>query len=181
MARGISLLEAAAIMRSFNREKDEAVIRGLDMVGRMALRFAVTEFMQGLGQGKNARPPNPPPGPLGIRSGNLRRAYHAVPARRDRGIGWTVGLTVDLAQAPYGLIHERGGTIRHPGSSGKLQVFMPRAAFGGGRPVFAMKTKPHPIHIPARPVMQPAMNKAATFAPQEVERQLDATVKRLFG
>jgi len=51
----------------------------------------------------------------------------------------------------YGEIHERGKTIRHPGST-KLQRFTV-----GGAVVFTRKTRAHNIGIPARPFLSPAL------------------------
>lgn len=65
---------------------------------------------------------------------------------------------IDLDVVPYARIHEFGGTINHPGGTpyfigadGKAK-FVSKAA-GAGLP----KTKPHPIEIPARPYITPAM------------------------
>lgn len=59
-----------------------------------------------------ADPPNPPPGPLKKRSGNLARAVFVIPFRwkGDSGQG---ALAINDAAAPYGKVHEFGG-IRVP-------------------------------------------------------------------
>lgn len=63
----------------------------------------------------------------------------------------------------YARIHEYGGMINHPGGTPYIVIF--------GRPVFLSRdrvsgkrgvkhTKPHQIHIPARPYFQPTVRKS---------------------
>jgi hypothetical protein len=128
---GFSLQDLVNALGAFSGRLDETILGALDRGTRtIALRSAVTDFMQGLGTGKNAQPPNPPPGPLGIRTGNLRRDVQAVPATGG-GTQFVVALSAG-ANVPYAAIHEFGG------DAGK-----------GGH-----------AHIPARPYMLPALQKS---------------------
>lgn len=98
---------------------------------------------------------------LAVRNARARRKTGKMAASirptgpRQVGSGYVVGVTAGNASVRYAAIQERGGTIRHPGASGKLQVFEVR-----GRTVFTMHTRPHNIRIPARPYMLPAVKQA---------------------
>lgn len=109
-------MRAIEALGRFESGRAQAILRGLDRGMRPVLRACLTTWMQGLGNGaatgKNpGRPPNPPPGPIGIRTGRLRRAVTVI-APRQSGDEFETGLQVDLNAAPYGRIHELGGTTR---------------------------------------------------------------------
>ena len=123
--------QAAKILKAFDRRIDKAIPRGLSKGLRIAQRYAITPpSMVPLGRGKRSRPPNPPPGPLGIRSGNLRRDVKPTQPKKVGG-SWVAGLQAGLKVA-YARIHELGGYA------------------GRGRKV----------RIPARPYMRPALVRA---------------------
>jgi hypothetical protein len=112
---GFTLQQLVNALGTFDGRLDETIEGALNRGTRtIALRSAVTDFMEGLGTGKNAQPPNPPPGPLGIRTGNLRRDVVAVPAVGG-GAQWIVALAAG-ANVPYAGIHEFGG------STGKAMI-----------------------------------------------------------
>jgi hypothetical protein len=108
---------------------DAAIIDGINRAARMAQKTAITKYMQGGGKDPIKNPPNPPPGPLKIRTGDLRRAVDIVLAYRVSGDTFMSGLKVDLSAVAYGRIHELGGFA------------------GRGRSV----------RIPARPYLRPAL------------------------
>jgi hypothetical protein len=97
---GFTLDDLIAALGRFESQVSPTVQRALDRgMKTLALRSAITDFMEGLGSGKNAQPPNPPPGPLGIRSGDLRRDVRAIPAEQS-GSGWTAALAAGFS-VPY--------------------------------------------------------------------------------
>jgi hypothetical protein len=89
-------------------------------------------------------------------SGDLIRSVLPVLAREvSTGViegAVTIGAKKNEPGVHYAGIHEHGGTIQHPGSTGKLQVFE-----AGGETIFTMKTKPHAIRIPQRAYAAPAL------------------------
>ena len=101
---------------------------------------------------------------LQVVTGNLLRAATVYKGRGNvskttgSGTSFSFQWGIDLKVVPYARIHEFGGTINHPGGTpyfigadGKAK-FVNKAA-GADLP----KTKPHPIEIPARPYITPAM------------------------
>src|SRR5688572_6919074 len=88
---------------------DAAILDGINRAARMAQTTAITKYMQGGGKDPVKNPPNPPPGPLKIRTGNLRRAVDIVQAYRVAGDTFMSGLKVGLSAVVYGRIHELGG------------------------------------------------------------------------
>jgi hypothetical protein len=141
-----------AALGRFESQLGPTVGRALDRgMKTLALRSAITDFMEGLGSGKNAQPPNPPPGPLGIRSGNLRRDVRAIPAEQT-GDGWTAALAAGFS-VPYAAIHEFGGDA------------------GRG----------HKAHIPARPYMTPAIEKTKDQIAAMVQADVEALASSVLG
>lgn len=127
------------------------------------------------GQYIASRPGTPP----GTRSGRLR---NSITHRRMSGLRWAVGTNVR-----YGRTHELGGTINHPGGTAYIVVGPGRARFisnkkaaelqGQGRQV--KRTKPHPIVMPKRPFLVPALRKAESSG--NLQRTFDAGFKQGFG
>ena len=70
----LTFLQAANALRTFRENLRPTAAAAATKAMKIPLRLALTKYMEGLGRGKNAQPPNPAPGPLGIRTGNLRRA-----------------------------------------------------------------------------------------------------------
>lgn len=97
--------DAAERIARFKDGLPAAVTAGLNEGLKGALRTSVTKYMQGLGTGANAQPPNPPPGPLGIRTGDLRRSVAIVQAKPVGAMTFQGGLTVGII---YGPTHEYG-------------------------------------------------------------------------
>jgi hypothetical protein len=170
-----TLREAASALRKFDRESRALYLRVADAGSKMAVRLSVTKYMEGKGSGKNASPANPPPGPLGIRSGDLRRTVKIIPARY-RGSIVHGGIAAGSPKVLYARIHEQGGTIHHPGSVGKLQVFQ-----AGGKTIFATRTKPHAIRIPARPYLRPAALEAQPWTVRQMKVELSALATKVIG
>lgn len=138
------------------RYREQARERARDTFRRSldrALRRAVVEFMVGGGSDADV---NPPPGPLRIRSGTLRRAVHVLDPKWDGG-DLKGGLYVDLAEAPYGRIHELGGTT----SAHEIRPVKAKALHWveheTGEDVFAQLVRHPGSVIPARPFMTPAL------------------------
>lgn len=66
----------------------------------------------------------------------------------------------------YAAIQEFGGTINHPGGTpyiiiGGQAVFISneKAAEREGKGLYVKRTKPHTIHVPARPYLRPALKE----------------------
>ena len=86
------------------------------------------------------------------------------------------------SKAPYAVIHEYGGTIKHPGgtpyfinSEGKA-VFVSNAGQGAFHGL--KKTKPHDIKIPERPYMRPASKKMRPEIVKDMKVIFDAVLRR---
>lgn len=103
-------------------------------------------------------------GKLNLVKKNLFRAATVYKGRGNvskttgSGSSFSFQWGIDLKVIPYARIHEFGGTINHPGGTpyfigkdGKAK-FVSKAK-GSDLP----RTKPHPIEIPARPYITPAM------------------------
>lgn len=92
-----------------------------------------------------------------FRAATVYKAPGNVSKTTGSGTSFSFEWGIDLDIVPYARIHEFGGTINHPGGTpffikdGQLR-FVRKA--NGAR--FA-KTKPHPIVIPARPYITPAL------------------------
>lgn len=92
-----------------------------------------------------------------FRAASVYKAPGNVSKTTGSGTSFSFQWGIDLKVIPYARIHEFGGTINHPGGTpyyikdGELRFV--RKANGARFP----KTKPHPIEIPARPYITPAM------------------------
>jgi phage gpG-like protein len=158
-----------AIMKLGHVERDwpNAIMLGFNHGLRFALRFSVTDFMVPLGVGRGARPPNPPPGPLGIRSGRLRRGVRIYEARRTGTYTYEGGL---LSTEPYGPIHEFGGKIRRWNQRK-----------GTKRTKKTLRVIRSGITIPPRPYMRPALEKALPIIAASIEREMVNAIHRHLG
>lgn len=101
MARQLTVNQAVQALFQFEKNVGKAVIRGLETGVKIALKISNTKFFQG-GQGQ----PNPPPGPLKIRSGTLWRGTTIIPAVAGPGDTWVSGLENAISYAKF---HERPG------------------------------------------------------------------------
>lgn len=120
--------QAAAALRDYKDNVPIAILRGLRRGLRNAQRLVLTRYMERKdNRGSRFDPANPPPGPLGIRSGNLARS---VRIGEDRWTGRKIigSLLAGDGTVRYARIHEYGG-------------------FAGRRRVY----------IPARPYLTPAL------------------------
>lgn len=166
--------QAAAALQAFKKGIPIAVIRGLRKGLPIAIRLAKTKYMER----KDNRhpissydPPNPPPGPLGIRQGNLIRT---IRIGEMRFTGSKVIGSIKAGSAAegvrYAAIHEFGGEIM--ARNGPYLVF-PMAAPGGG--YFIVK-KPK-VLIQARPYLRPAMDDATPQIIEMVVREIRALAR----
>jgi hypothetical protein len=97
--------EAASRITKYRLTLVKNVLDAMDQWGILTVRHVVEQRMQRKGLGE---PANPPPGPLGIRTGALART---VAATRARYLGNAFRMTVQAGgdAAPYARIHEFGG------------------------------------------------------------------------
>lgn len=108
------------------------------------------------------------------KTGRLKSTIRGTGPYRQ-GVNYVVGLTAGSTSVRYARIQEFGGTIKHPGASGKLQVFEVR-----GQVVFTMYTRPHSIKIPARPYIRPALKQAISEA-HPAKGYIAAFKRHVFG
>jgi phage gpG-like protein len=80
---------------------------------------------------------------LNVRTGTLRRSITQVVEEGSTWIRGRVGTNLR-----YGLAHEFGATIQHPGSRVRTAKALHWVA--AGQDVFAMSTRPHTIRLPVR-------------------------------
>lgn len=168
----------ATALGRFDARVPAAVLRGLDLGLNVALRFSVTApLMVGLGVGANARQPYPPPGPLGIRTGRLRRGMKKYGPVQLGLLKWEGGLT---NTEPYFLIHELGGkTGPHVIEPKKKSVLRFRGKGGGF--VFARRVFHPGSKIPPRPTAYPALKASMPFIEQSINAQLIAAASQAVG
>lgn len=176
MARRITFAQAAAIMERFERESEREVLAGFTSGLRAAHRLAVTKYM--VGGGKNA-PANPPPGPLRIRSGKLRRTVRVDGPRKEGG-RYVGGIFAGSSTVPYARIHELGGTIPARIVRPRKAQFLSWVGKDGVR-VFARQVSIPAVTIRPRPYLTPAMTEGRDLIAADVQRRLQALARRLVG
>jgi phage gpG-like protein len=93
----------------------------------------------------------------------------------------TVEYGIDPDIIPYARIHEFGGTINHPGGTkyyfgpdGDIR-FLPNTARR-----FVGITKPHPIRMPARPYLAPAIEDFQREEIPVIFQRIDKRIRSLF-
>lgn len=129
----VSPQQAARALRSFRSGMPIAVLRGLRKGMPIARKLAITKYMERKdNRGSTFDPPNPPPGPLGIRQGNLVRTVR-IGDMRFTGKRIIASLAAGSESVLYAGIHERGGIIAVKGRS---------------------------FIMPARPYLRPAVDEA---------------------
>ena len=175
----MTITEAVKRLRRFKEQRSKLMGASLTQAMIYGQRRAVTVYMQALGAGEGAQPPNPPPGPLGIRTGNLRRATKIIRAAHE-GDAWTAGLTYDLGRAPYGAAHEFGVTTRahfiFPVNKKVLRWNNPGSPWANSKgDVFAAMVKHPGSKIPPRPVLTPSLKDAA----EEFYKILETNTEKL--
>jgi len=94
---------------------------------------------------------------LNARSGALRRSITYEVTDQGGEIRGKVGTTLR-----YGLAHEFGATIHHPGSVARVAKALRFVI--GGKVVFAKRTRPHLIKLPERSFLRSSLrDRAADF------------------
>ena len=88
--------ECAEQLAEFERGISGAILEGLDIGAKIALKISGTKFFQGGGG-----PPNPPPGPLKIRTGTLRRGTMIIEPRALPDGTWVTGLENAVSYAKF--------------------------------------------------------------------------------
>lgn len=99
-------------------------------------------------------------------SGRLASSVRPLPPEVKGGtVSVRVQAGTGLKDVAYAAIHEYGGVIQHPGGTAYFfdakratAVFISNEAAGEGWPP-ALRTRPHPIPIPARPYMRPSLEE----------------------
>ena len=91
-----TVTQAVQALNGFEQNISKAVLRGLETGMQIAIKISGTKFFQG-GQG----PPNPPPGPLKIRSGTLRRGTTIIRPAEGPGQTWSTGLENAISYAKF--------------------------------------------------------------------------------
>lgn len=104
----------AAALLAFDSRKDGLIMEGINNTMARAIQISATKYIVGSDGGSRdifIDPPNPPPGPLKTRSGDLRRSITLIPAKKQ-GQNFVSALASSLAYAP---VHEiGGGNVRGP-------------------------------------------------------------------
>lgn len=161
--------QAREALLAFKKGLPVAVIRGLRKGMPIAIKYARTKYMTR----KNNRhpfkafdPAEPPPGPLGIRQGNLVRTLR-IGAMRYTGKKVIATLEAGSAEVRYAAIHEFGGVIK--AKNGPNLIFFSNAGSG---PFKVMKPS---VRMPARPYLTPALQDATP----EIEKHIIAEVRTL--
>lgn len=159
--------QAARAMKAFRAGVPLAVLRGLRKGMPLAVRLIQKEFMER----KDNRhpieafdPPNPPPGPLGIRQGNLVRTVKVGPMRFT-GRRVIASIRAGDDEVRYAAIHEYGGEIL--ATNGPYLVFPMPLPNTGYRIVRTPK-----VFIPARPFLRPGVDAAMPDIIERVQREL---------
>lgn len=100
---------------------------------------------------------------------------------RVDGATITLDYGIDVNEIPYARIHEYGGTINHPGGTkyyfgpdGDIR-FLPNTARR-----FVGITKPHPIRMPARPYLAPAVEDFQREGIPVIFARIDKRIRSLF-
>ncbi len=151
---GVSPEKAARAIAQYKARMPAALMRGLRKGMPHVIRYAKTKYMVR----KNNRhpfkaydPPEPPPGPLGIRQGNLARSIKLGPMRYN-GRFITASIMAGGPEVPYAKVHEFGMKIR--AKNGPNLIFFSNVGRG---PFKVMKPS---VIIPARPYLRPAVRDA---------------------
>jgi phage gpG-like protein len=136
--------EAAAALAAYRAAAPVAIMRGMRRGLRKAEALAKTRYMERMdNRGPKFQKPNAPPGPLGIRQGNLARTVKLADIRIEpRAI--IGGLQAGDSKVRYARIHELGGRA--------------------GRGLAS--------RIDARPYLTPALNDPDVQLVAEVKREL---------
>lgn len=117
---------------------------------------------------------------LRVQTGALRWSVIHTPVRNSGGL-LSASLQAGTAGRAlvYARIHELGGTIQHPGGTAYIfnpktgnAIFISNRTAGSGWPE-TLRTRPHPIRIPARPYMRPGTEEMRPRLVQLLEQQIE--------
>ena len=163
--------EAAQAMAAFKKGMPTAILRGLRKGMPIAVRYAKLRYMERKDNRhpfKVFDPPNEPPGPLGIRQGNLARTVR-VGAMRYTGKKLTAYIEAGSPDVPYAAVHEFGAVIR--AKNGPNLIFFGNMGQG---PFKVMKPT---VTIPARPYLTPALRDASPEIVSHVQKELQTLAR----
>lgn len=167
--------QAAQALAAFRQALPVAMLRGMRKGLPLIIKLAKTKYMERKDNRhpmKAFDPPNPPPGPLGIRQGNLVRSLRVGEMRYTgkRIIGTVEAGSKDV---PYAKVHEYGAVIR--ARNAPNLVFFSNLGAGP----FLVRTPM--VRIPARPYLRPAADEAMPAVTEailsEVRRVARVTLK----
>lgn len=144
---------------------EKAVMVGFKNGLKFSLRYAITKRMKG---GGRSAPTNR--NKMTIRSGEYRRSVAIVTPRRRNSGSFDGGLKAGNGGVLYARLHEYGGVIR--ARRGPWLVF--RTPDGKWH-------KKREVHIPARPVLTPALLATHQDIQREVRRSLGRLESRTVG
>lgn len=168
----ITVQAAQQILGNFDSKINQAVIEGMTNGLNLAALVSATKFFTGSDSPGGNRDPfldpaNPPPGPLKVRSGDLRRGTQVDPPRAMGSI-FIGALTNAVSYAP---LHEFGGTI---GGSFITARNGDALAFPGkdGNLVFRKSVTTRPAKIPARPFLGPAVEEVELDIGVEIQNAI---------
>ncbi len=169
----------AQALLAFDSRKDGLILEGLGNGMNFAVKLATTKFMVGSSGGSRdlfRDPPNPPPGPLKIRSGRLRRTVRVIKPKK-KGKNFISGLQ---SGSKYAAIHEFGGsTPPHTIIAHKSDNLMFIGKDGG---LVFRESVNHPgSNIPPRPFMKPAIDEAGPRMEIELTRAMVNGLRAVFG
>lgn len=133
--------QAAQRFRTYRLLLIRNISKELDAWAIGTVRHIIEVRMQRKALNPRVDPPNPPPGPLAIRTGRLARTVRRDPVRYD-GTFFRLTLRAGGPEAPYGRIHEFGG----------------------------MAGKGHRSMIPARPYIGPSIADRERFLQPDIDR-----------
>lgn len=166
-----SFLGAAQALERFNALYKKTVLHEIDRATALAVRLSVSKYMEGGGGGA---PANPPPGPLKIRSGKLRRSVRQVKATYRGGV-YKGGIKSGGAGLIHPAVHEKGGRRRYiirPRSK-KVLSWIGR----DGKRRFARFVRRRPLK--PRPYLKPALAEVAPSLVKNVDHALADLARRI--
>lgn len=155
--------QVAQWLADYDKRTPATILVGMDEWMTLAARVATSSpVMRRMSTARDPQtgayltPANPPPGPLGIRTGELAATVRPVKSRIVGTNSYETGLTA----APWALIHEFGGRTRpHQILPKKPGGFLRFPGKGGGT-VFASRVWHPGSKIPARPYLRPGIMRS---------------------
>ena len=175
--RVFTLTGAMRAFSTFDRHLQDAIVQGGNEGLAVMLRLITNSPV--MRRASTARDdsgyiqrPSAPGGALSIRTGSLAASVSYEPFFRKgnefRGGHFTVGVK-------YGMIHERGGVVQHPGST-KYQRFVWQGSLR-----HTHYTRPHAIRIPARPFIRPGALRGLPTMASLIKRRMELAADNHLG